>query len=378
MDGRSWRDFDFWLLGAVVALIIFGVAMIRSAVAGNETLADLPTRQIIFALVGFIVLLGTAALDYRLWVTFGRVLYVLTVGLLIMVFVTSRARFGSARWLEVGLITVQPSELAKIVLILLLADFFARNQHKVHNLGWMVRSLVITFSLVVWIILQPDLSTSIVLLVLWFALIWASGLDVRYVLGMAGAGLFVGLVGFPLYLLNYDPTNESNLIKPYQIERILNFLFPQENARYGANYNVQQALIAIGNGGWTGQGYGHGPEVQLRFLKVRHTDFIFAALTEEFGFVGAALVLGLIAFVIWRCLKVAHDSPDLYGALIAYGVATLIFFHTAVNVGMNLNLLPVTGLPLPFVSYGGSTLVTLMLGIGLVESVALRRKTLEF
>ncbi len=111
---------------------------------------------------------------------------------------------------------------------------------------------------------------------------------------------------------------------------------------------------------------------------MRHTDFIFAALTEEFGFLGAALVLGLIAFVIWRCLKVARESPDLFGALIAYGVATLIFFHTAINVGMNLNLLPVTGLPLPFVSYGGSTLVTLMLGIGLVESVALRRKTLEF
>ena len=141
---------------------------------------------------------------------------------------------------------------------------------------------------------------------------------------------------------------------------------------------MNQALVSVGSGGFTGQGYGQGSQVQLRFLKVRHTDFIFSALSEEFGFVGASLVLVFLGFVLWRILRAARLSRDLYGALICYGVATFIFFHTIINVGMNLNLIPVTGLPLPFVSYGGSSLLSTMLGIGLVQSVVVRHKTLEF
>jgi len=189
---------------------------------------------------------------------------------------------------------------------------------------------------VAWILLQPDLSTSIVILVIWFALLWASGLKIKHLLITLGSGVLSLGIGLPILLLNYDPNKTDALIKPYQLERILNFLFPNPDARHGANYNVEQSRISIGAGGWLGQGYGSGSQVQLRFLKVRHSDFIFSALSEEFGFVGALFVIALLAFIIFRCLRAAHLASDTFGALIAYGIAVLIGFQVLVNVGMNL------------------------------------------
>jgi rod shape determining protein RodA len=380
MRNISWRHFDFWLLGAVAFLTIFGVTMISSAIAGNIELveANTVTKQIIFAGIGFLILAITAMIDYRYWGALSNILYLLMVGALAVLFLFGGALFGSSRWFSVGPILIQPSEFAKIVIILILANFFSQNIDNIKKPMTVLRSLVVTFFIIVWIILQPDLSTSIVILVLWFALLWASGLDIKLLLIAGGAGLGILGIGLPLMLLNYDPENTSGLIKPYQLDRVINFIFPDPNARFGAIYNVQQALISIGEGGWFGQGYGSGSQVQLRFLKVRHSDFIFSALSEEFGFIGAIVVIATLAFIIARCLRAARLSSDTYGALIAYGAATLISFQTIVNIGMNLNLLPVTGLTLPFVSYGGSSLITLFIAIGLVESVLLRHKDLEF
>jgi len=168
------------------------------------------------------------------------------------------------------------------------------------------------------------------------------------------------------------------LMQEYQQQRIATFFLPDPNATFGATYNVQQALIAIGSGGLFGKGYGHGTQTQLRFLKVRHTDFIFSAISEEFGLIGALLVIVILVLVIWRCLRAAQKARDVAGMSIAYGVATLIFFQGMVNIGVNLNIVPVSGLPLPFISYGGSGLTSLMLGIGLVESIAMRHKQLDF
>jgi rod shape determining protein RodA len=161
------------------------------------------------------------------------------------------------------------------------------------------------------------------------------------------------------------------------MQRVANFLFPDPEESFGATYNIDQALISIGSGGWFGQGYGHGTQVQLRFLKVRHTDFIFSAMAEEFGFVGAVAFLIVLMLVIHRCIRAARMARDTFGSLICYGVAFLIFFQSAFNVGMNLNIFPVSGIPLPFFSYGGSSLLTSLLGIGLVESVILRHKRIE-
>lgn len=367
MKTAIWRHFDFWLLGAVVVLITFGVAMIRSTIAGNPELIELDIlgRQVYFAAAGLVVIVISATLDYRLWISASRVLYMLLALLLLFTILAGEASFGAQRWLNLGLVVLQPSELAKITMIIILADFFARNRDKIGDLRWVARSVLLTAGLVVLILLQPNLSTSIVLLTVWFALLWASGLKLKHLALFITGGVLVVAAGFPF-------------LEDYQRDRVINFIFPDPDARYGQSYNVTQALVSIGSGGWLGQGYGQSTQVQLRFLKVRHNDFIFSAISAEFGWVGAVLVLGMELFIIWRCLRAARLSQDAFGSLVAYGVAVIIALHTIVNVGMNIQLLPVTGLPLPFVSAGGSSLLTFMFGIGLVQSVVARHRALNF
>lgn len=357
----TWRHFDFLLFSAVLVLSIFGITMIRSAIAGNELLASYVPRQAIFVTAGLVVIFVTASFDYHYWGSLTRWMYLFIVGFLVIIFVYGTARFGSARWVDTGLVLIQPSELAKIVMILVLADYFARNNDLKKDLRWIGRSLLLTGGVVIWILLQPNLSTSIVIMVIWFSLLWISGLPIKYILIFLLLGIILAGVAFPF-------------LEPYQQERIISFLFPDPNARYGNTFNVDQALITIGSGGWFGQGYGHGTQVQLHFLRARQTDFIFSVIAEEFGFVGTSIVVFLLVFVVLRCLRAARLAADPFGANIAYGFGILIFFQTIVNIGVNLNVLPVTGLTLPFISYGGSSLLSMVLGIGLVESVIIRRK----
>jgi rod shape determining protein RodA len=229
-------------------------------------------------------------------------------------------------------------------------------------------------SLAIWILLQPNLSNVVVLMVLLAVLLWFNGIQLKHLLLFGVIGFLTVSTVVTLSVLRI----RIPLMQEYQQQRITNFVIPDENATFGEKYNVDQALIAIGSGGIFGRGYGHGTQTQLRFLKVRHTDFIFSAISEEFGLAGSLLVIVIIMLVIWRCLRTAQKARDVAGMNIAYGVATLIFFQGMVNVSMNLNIVPVSGLPLPFISYGGSGLTALMLGIGLVESVAMRHRPLEF
>jgi len=361
-----WRKFDLWLFGTVLMLSIFGVALISSAIAGNIELVDHPQRQTIFLIIGLAVLLITSAFDYHYWLTLTTPLYIVTLVFLIFIFITAQARFGAARWLEVGQILIQPAELAKIVIILALAKYFSKNIDKIGHVGVILKSLAITGGIVIWILLQPNLSTSIVILVIWFAMLWISGLKTKFIIIFSSIiVIFIiisALLGFP-YLADY------------QRARITTFFFPDPEARYGDTYNVDQALISIGSGGFLGQGYAQSTQVQLRFLKIRHSDFIFSVLAAEFGFVGTTIVMLLLIFVIFRCFRVAQTAADAYGSLIAYGFGILFAFQTVVNVGVNLNLVPVTGLTLPFISYGGSSLFSLLLGIGLIESITMRSET---
>lgn len=361
---RIWRHFDVWLLAVVAVLTIAGVAMIRSAIAGNEELVEYPSRQSLFALAGFVIVLLAAAIDYRLWSTLSRPIYILTLALLALITLAGVVGFGSARWFRVGILTIQPSELAKILMILVLSSYISKNKHRIDQPGILLRSLALVSLPAFLVFIQPDLSTAIVLGVIWASLIWAAGVKYRTIAVLITITLLAPILAWPL-------------LQPYQQERVITFLFPDPEAQYGATYNINQALITIGSGGWTGKGYGNGTQVQLRFLKVRHTDFIFSAMSEEFGFVGVIIFLSLFIFVILRCLRAARMSRDTFGALICYGVAVLLFFQGAFNIGVNLQLFPVSGLPLPFFSYGGSSLVTSLLGIGLVESVILRHKQIE-
>ena len=356
-----WRHFDYWLFGAVVVLSIFGIAMIRSAIAGNIDLATIDRSQSMFVALGFVIILIVAMIDYRYWASLANLFYFFGIGFLIIILLIGNIAFGSTRWIVIAGINIQPSELVKIIMIIVLANFFARNKDRVSGVATIIRSFTLTAGMVIWILLQPNLSTSIVIFVIWAAMLWLSGLPVKYIAIFA----VIGIVAFGLLF---------PFLEEYQQQRIINFIFPNPDASYGDNYNVEQALITIGSGGWFGMGYGHGTQVQLRFLKVRHTDFIFASMAEEFGFVGTVLVISVLVFIILRCFRIARRAADPFGALIAYGFGALLFFQTSVNIGVNLNVIPVTGLTLPFVSYGGSSLISLFLGIGLVESVAAHSK----
>lgn len=374
LRGLSWRHFDFWLLGALSALVIFGVAMIRSAVAGNielTTITPLVTRQIVFAGIGFVAMLVMASIDYHIWSALNRTLYIAMFFTLFILNVVGGALFGSARWFQTALVNIQPSEFAKIVIILVLAFYFSHHLDEMDAPRHILISFLITMGITVWIILQPNLSTSIVMLVLWFALLWIAGVKVRHLVIFGVLGLLILVISLPILI-------EMEIIEQYQINRVMTFLFPDPNARYGDKYNIDQALISIGSGGLLGFGYGQGPQVQLRFLKVRWSDFIFSAVAHEFGFVGALFLILLIIFIVFRCLRIAQQAQEPFGAFIAYGVAVLIAFQAVVNIGVNLNLMPATGLTLPFVSYGGSSLVSNMIAIGLVESVTMRRNPIEF
>jgi rod shape determining protein RodA len=369
-----WRYFDFWLLGAVVLATAFGTTMIRSAVAGNEVLMPLINRQIYFALVGLALIFLVAAIDYRYWIALYRPLVVVMSILLFALFLSAQAVFGAARWFSVGVLFLQPTEFAKIVAILLLARYFEKTQNHPRDLRWIIGAFLWVMALAIWILLQPNLSNVVVLMVLLAVLLWFNGIQLKHILLFGTIGFLVVSTVVTLSVLRIP----IPFMQAYQQQRITNFVIPDENATFGEKYNVDQALIAIGSGGIFGKGYGHGTQTQLRFLKVRHTDFIFSAISEEFGLVGSLLVIVSIMLVIWRCLRIAQKARDVAGMNIAYGVATLIFFQGMVNVSMNLNIVPVSGLPLPFISYGGSGLTALMLGIGLVESVAMRYKQLEF
>lgn len=374
LRSTSWRYFDFWLLGAVVLATAFGTTMIRSAVAGNEVLLPLINRQISFALAGLVLIFVIAAIDYRYWMALYLFIFGFISLALIALYLSATAVFGAARWFSVGVLFLQPTEFAKIAAILLLARYFDKVQNQPRDLRWIFFAFLWTMGIAFWILIQPNLSNVVVLMVILASLLWFNGIQLKHLLLFAVVGaLGIGTI-VTLSLLQI----RIPFLQEYQQQRITNFFLPDPNATFGATYNVQQALIAIGSGGLFGQGYGHGTQTQLRFLKVRHTDFIFSAISEEFGLVGALLVIVIIVLVIWRCLRTAQKARDVAGMNIAYGVATLIFFQGMVNIGVNLNIVPVSGLPLPFISYGGSGLTSLMLGIGLVESVAMRHKELDF
>lgn len=365
MRGVSWRNFDFLLLGAVVLASAFGAMMIRSAVAGNEGLLPLGNRQIYFAIAGVAVIILLAAIDYHYWLSIHWLIYIVMAIFLVALSGLGQAAFGAQRWFQVGELFVQPTEFAKIVVILILARYFDKSRNDPRDLKWLLKSLIWVWGLVIWILLQPNLSNVIVTMVIWAGMIWMNGVPIRQILLLGLALILLFAIAFPF-------------LQPYQQARVINFVLPDPNARNGATYNVTQALIAIGSGGLFGEGYGHGTQTQLRFMKVRHTDFIFSATAEEFGMVGAIFVILMEAVIVWRCFRAAQKARDLSGAMISFGIAFLLFFQSAANIAVNLRLIPVSGLPLPFISYGGSGLMALMIGVGFVESVVMRHREMDF
>jgi len=359
-----WREFDYVLFGTSLVLVVFGILMIRSATTGAiapELISRVPD-QIQFAIIGLIVMIGLTLIDYRMLGGLQLWLYIAMVGLLLLVPVIGVVGdAGARRWINVGIL-IQPSELGKVIIIVTLGHFLSRRYDRMDKLYTVILSGLHVAIPIGLIFIQPDLGTSIVFIVIWLTLIWAAGLRLQHI----ALFIVVFIVAMPVVW---------SQMQDYQKARITTFLANDDNEdTQGASFNIRQAAISIGSGGLIGKGYANGTQCQLRFLRVRHTDFIFSCIGEEFGFVGGITTILLIGLVIARILHGARVAVDPLGSMICYGVASIIFFQTVVSVGMNLGLLPVTGLTLPFISSGGTSLLSTLAGIGLAESVIIRRR----
>lgn len=361
-----WRHFDFTLMGATMMLIVIGILFIRSATldAVDTDLIGRVDSQITYTFIGIFVVAALATFDYRLLGVLQPYIYMsLLIALGLVAVVGQIGDAGSQRWLDVG-IPVQPSEIGKMLIILALGQHLTNQYEKLDRFETVVVSIIYVAIPAMLIFLQPNLGNVIAFTVIWLSMIWGAGLRLQHFAILT----VIGVMMLPVLWLN---------MQDYQRERIETFLNPESEENEAAQFNRDQALISIGSGGLTGKGYTNGDQTQGRFLRVRHTDFIFSVIAEESGFLGAATVLFLMGVVIWRILDVATIARDELGSLICYGVAGIITFQTVVSVGMNLSILPVTGLTLPFVSSGGSSLLTLLFGIGLVQSVAMRNRYAE-
>ena len=359
-----WRRFDYLLFAVTLALVVFGILMIDSATqdAIDDDIISRRPDQISYALIGFGVAIVIASIDYRLLGGISPWLYGAMVILLIVVGVFGVEGAGGARrWLNVG-IRIQPSEIGKIILIITLSQYIAGRYTQLDKLSAVFGTMLHVALPAALIFFQPDLGTTIVFLVIWAVIIWSAGLRIRHIALFACAGALILIVAFPL-------------LPGYQRLRVETFIAPDTES--DAYYNIEQALISIGSGGLLGKGYYVGPQNTGRFLRVRHTDFIFSVIAHEFGMAGGLALLAMFALTLWRILRGAREASDPLGSMICYGVAGMIFFQTTVSVGMNLNLMPVTGLTLPFVSSGGTSLLFTMVGIGLVQSVIARRRRIN-
>ena len=362
MNRGIWRNFDFLLLAATMLLVCLGIAMIYSAtLAFTENYA---LRQAVYALGGFGLMLLVAAVNYRFFESLYRFAYALAIVLLAIVLLWGRLSYGAQRWIGFHFLPFQPAELAKVLVIIALAKYLADHEGEMHRLRHVLISLASVALPILLIYLQPDLGTALVLGAIWLSMALMAGMRLLHLalLGLGGA-LATPLIWFAL--------------EDYMRERIIIFLDPQRDP-LGKAYNINQARIAVGSGGWLGQGFASGPQSQLLFLRVRHTDFIFSVLSEELGFLGALLLFLLLVIVLLRIVRAASLARDTFGRLVACGVAAVILFQGFINVAVNMELLPMTGIPLPFISYGGSSLITLLVAEGLVQSIVMRHKKIEF
>lgn len=387
----NWRHFDWPLLLVVLLLSAIGVAMIYSATRNSPDLVDYWQRQVNFILIGLGVLFFVAMLDYRQLSLLAIPAFLAFVVSLVVVYFVGEAQGGSRSWINVGGTLVQPTEAGKFLLIIFLAWYLSWFREGLHRLPYLLVALSFLLAPLVLVYIQPDFGMTITYAFMGGVLILAAGVRYRH-LALLSGGALLALPFFAATLQGYMlariciflPTDdEGHIILP--ILNLLRTMFEtlpteciQPEANTAASYNVDQALIAIGNGGLTGLGWTQGTQNQLLFLRVRHTDFIFSVIAEELGMIGASFILLLLLFVVWRILRIAERAPDQFGKLLATGVAALIFFQIVVNVGMNLKIMPVTGLTLPFISYGGSSLISMMFAIGLAESVAMRHRKIEF
>ncbi|HZO92078.1 MAG TPA: rod shape-determining protein RodA [Chthonomonadaceae bacterium] len=367
LSARLRKNLDVPLLALTYLIAALGVIVIFSATRGDPT--PFYKKQILWMAVGTVGLAAAAFIDYHHYARFSRHLYALNLLLLALVSSgkLSHAAKGAARWINIGGFQLQPSEFAKLFLIITLAVFLAKRHESIKQGKTLLLSFLYIAVPVALIFKQPDLGTALVILAIWFGMIYMAGARILHLIAilLAGVLLFTGLW-------------YSGKLKDYQKNRLISFVNPEADPKE-TGYHVLQARIAIGSGGMWGKGLGHSTQVRGGYVPEKQTDFIFTDVGEELGFVGSVTVTLLYAALLLRgVFIIAAADEDILGKLMATGVVTMFAFHVIVNIGMNIGIMPVAGVPLLFFSYGGSNMIVALASIGLLQSIAMHRHQLLF
>ena len=356
-----FKKMDWILIGAVLLLVIFGLVSLYSICSGKNDFSNF-NKQLIFFGVGLVLMLALSFMDWRA-LRDGPYL-ILILYFLCLIFLTGLFFFapeirGTKSWYKLGPVSFDPIEFTNIVMIILLAKYFSLRHVEMYRIWHIILSGVYFLIPCSLIFFQPNLGAILILFVLWVGMLLISGIKIRHF-------LFLCLFFLLIFTLSW-----SFFLQDYQKERLIGFLFPQHDP-LGVSWSQNQSKIAIGAGGLTGQGLGQGSQTQYGFLPEAHTDFIFAAIAEETGLIGVLVLLVLFSILIWRVIKIANSAQTNFPRLFASGFALLFFAQVFINIGMNLGILPIIGIPLPFVSYGGSNLLGFYFGIGILASFTKR------
>ena len=362
------RSFDWLLFGAVAALVGYGLHLVagitRDDVPGTPDYYVF--RQAVYAAAGGAAMVGASLLDPDLYRRYWRQLYAVSLLLLLFVIPFGTEARGSQRWLGVGSVSFQPSELGKLLIILSVAGFLAERARRVGEIGTVLGSVGLTTLPTVLVFVQPDIGTSLVYGAALAAMLFVAGTRWLHVTAL------ITIIAFSAALVVWLlPSLGIDVLEPYQRDRLTAFV-DRESDPQGASYNVQQSILAIGAGGVRGRGVDNSTQTNLDYLPEHATDFAFASLAEQRGFVGAAILLLLYLLVVWRGLRVVTYASDPYSAIVGAGIVFALLFQVFVNIGMTMGIAPVTGIPLPFVSVGGSSLVTNLLGVGVLQAIHAR------
>lgn len=356
VPGR-WRSLDPVLLLVSLALSAFGIVAVY--IAGNDAQRAYAENQAIGFAVGIAGAIPLALIDYRVWQRYLKPIYVLIVAMLLAVIIAGAAAGGAQRWINVGSVQVQPSEFAKLLVVIVLAGYIAEkpireNMTFLKTLGILSIPALLVFA-------QPDLGTALVFGAVFVIMTFIGGARLFQLGALAGLGVIAAILAV-----------KFKILAEYQVARLTAFMDPNGSTDVG--YQVAQSKTAIGSGGLTGKGFDATTLANLGFLPEDHTDFIFSNLAERIGFAGCMVLLLLFFILIWRILHIATISRDRFGVLLAVGIATIFLFHVFINVGMTMGIMPVTGIPLPFISYGRSSLVVSVISLGLLQSIAMRSR----
>lgn len=368
---KQLSHFDFWLIIAVCILSVFGIICIGSATHIN--LGEDPSNfytQIIWFLIGIGVLFLVSFLDLEYISQFFHAIYILNLALLVLVLILGTEVNGAVRWIRIGPASIQPSEFAKVIMIFCLAKLIDKKKERINNISILIMLSIYAAVPVLLIQAQPSLSSSLVIMTVFFIELFVAGLSYKLILKVCAVVVPIGTICLA-DILRPNPLIMDKILKSYQITRITSMFRPDSNQ--DTYYQTLKSINAIGSGQLSGKGLYQGTLNQLSYLPEPHNDFIFSVIGEEFGFIGCILVLIFMLFIIFRCILIAMETRDLFGQLIVAGVAGMFGFQTFVNVGVATGIMPNTGMSLPFVSYGGSSMWANMAAIGLVLNIGLKR-----